>query len=88
MTTALTFLILIAPFAMAAALSWAADRSGSLRLRLDQFRIAGPMSGRFFGPDVADDRDGSRIEHDVDAIRTRFEQQPVWPASGALGERR
>ena len=38
MTTALTFLILIAPFAVAAALSWAAHRSDSLRLRFDQFR--------------------------------------------------
>ena len=41
MTTALTFLILIAPFAVAAALSWAAHRSGSLRLRIDQVRMAG-----------------------------------------------
>ena len=48
MTTALTFLILIAPIAVAVALSWAAHRTGSLRLRLDQFRMAGPMSGRFF----------------------------------------
>ena len=34
MTTALTFLILIAPIAVAVALSWAAHRTGSLRLRL------------------------------------------------------
>jgi hypothetical protein len=84
MTTALTFLILIAPFAVAAALSWAAHRSGSLRLRLDQLRMAGPMSGRFF----ENDRDLLRVEHDVDAVRTRFEQQPSWPVSGAVGERR
>jgi hypothetical protein len=84
MTIALTFLILIAPFAVAAALSWAAHRSGSLRLRLDQLRMAGPMSGRFF----EDDRDVFRVEHDFDAVRTRFEQQPSWPASGAVGERR
>jgi len=84
MTTALTFLILIAPFAVAAALSWAAHRSGSLRLRLDQLRMAGPMSGRYFD----DDRDAFRVEHDFDAIRTRFEPQPSWPASGAVGERR
>ena len=57
MTTALTFLILISPVVVAAALSWAAHRNGSLRLRLDQFRMAGPMSGRFFTPDPADDRD-------------------------------
>jgi hypothetical protein len=84
MTTALTFLILIAPFAVAAALSWAAHRSGSLRFRLDQFRMAAPMAGRVF----EDDRDLFRTQHDVDAIRTRFEHQPVWPSSGALGERR
>ena len=87
MTTALTFLILIAPFAVAAALSWAAHRDGSLRLRLDQFRMAAPMSGRVFGSGPTD-RDGFRVEHDVDAVRTRFEHQPSWPASGALGERR
>jgi hypothetical protein len=40
--------------------------------------------GRLF----EDDRDGLRIAHDVDAIRTRFEQQPFWPAPGATGERR
>jgi hypothetical protein len=84
MTTALTFLILIAPFAVAAALSWAANRSGSLRISFDQFRWSAPMMGRLF----EDDRDGFRVAHDADAVRTRFEQQPVWPSSGALGERR
>jgi hypothetical protein len=88
MTTALTFLILIAPIAVAVALSWAAHRSGSLRLRLDQFRMAGPMSGRLFGPDLADDRDAFRVDHDVDAVRTRFEQHPFWPASGSMSEGR
>jgi len=88
MTTAVTFLILIAPFAVAVALSWAAHRSGSLRISLDQFRMAAPMSGGFSRPDLVHDRDLFRIEHDVDAIRTRFEAQPTWPASGALGERR
>jgi hypothetical protein len=84
MTTALTFLILIAPFAVAAALSWAAHRSNSLRFRLDQFRWAGPMTGRLF----EDDSDYRRIEHDAEAVRTRFERQPSWPVSGATGERR
>src|SRR6185312_3986579 len=84
MTTALTFLILIAPFAVAATLSWAAHGSGALRLRIDQFRMAGPMSGRFF----EDDRDAFRVRHDVDAVRTRFEQQPFWPGSGSLSEGR
>jgi len=84
MTTALTFLILIAPFAVAAALSLAAHRSDSLRIRFDQLRWSAPMMGRLF----EDDRDRFRVAHDVDAIRTRFEQQPFWPASGARGERR
>jgi hypothetical protein len=83
MTTALTFLILIAPFAVAAALSWAAH-SDSLRIRFGQFRWSAPMMGRLF----EDDRDGFRVAHDVDAIRTRFEQSPAWPTSGAIGERR
>jgi hypothetical protein len=80
MTTALTFLILIAPFAVAAALSWAAHRSGSLHVRLVQFRVAAPLAGLF------DDRDARPLGRD--AIRTRFEQSPSWPASGAVGERR
>jgi hypothetical protein len=84
MTTAMTFLILISPFVLAAALSWAAHRSSSLRMHIDQFRVSAPMMGRLFD----DDRDSFRVEHDVDAIRTRFEQQPFWPASGAQGERR
>jgi len=84
MITALTFLILIAPLAVAVALSWAAHRTGSLRVRLDQFRMAGPMSGRFF----ENDRDAFRIDHDVDAVRTRFEQHPFWPASGSMSEGR
>ncbi|MGO4445343.1 hypothetical protein AB4Z42_18490 [Mycobacterium sp. 2YAF39] len=83
MTTALAFLILISPFAIAAALMWAAHSTGSLRLRLDQFRMAGPMSGRF-----EDDRDAYRVEHDIDAVRTRFEKQPFWPTSGAISEGR
>lgn len=69
MTTALALLILIAPFAVAAVLSWVARRSGSLRARIDRLRVSAPI-GRFFDRD----RDGSRIEHDLDAVRTRFEQ--------------
>ncbi|MGE2834166.1 hypothetical protein [Mycobacterium sp. SMC-4] len=34
------------------------------------------------------DPDFRRVQHDTDAIRTRFERQPSWPASGATGERR
>jgi hypothetical protein len=84
MTTALAFLILIAPFALAAALSWAAHRSDPLRIRFDQFRCSAPMMGRLFD----DDRDGFRVAHDAHAIRTRFERQPFWPVSGGRGERR
>ena len=84
MTTAMTFLILMAPVVVAAILSWTAHRSDSLRIRFDQFRVSAPLVGRLF----EDDRDGFRVAHDVDAIRTRFEKQPAWPASGATGERR
>lgn len=83
MSTALAFLILLAPFALAVLLSWAAHRVGALRVHLGQFRWAAPMTGR-----LSDDRDWSRVQHDTDAIRTRFEQQPSWPASGVSGERR
>lgn len=83
MTTALTLLILASPFAVAAAFGWAAHRSGVLRLHPDQFRIAAPMAGRIF----EDDRDLLRIEHDLDAIRTRFERPAGW-SSSAFGERR
>ena len=83
MADALTLLILISPFVLAAAMTWAAHRSGSLRMRLEQFHAAAPMRGR-----LADDSDDRRLEHDLDAIRTRFEEHPAWPLSGALGERR
>jgi hypothetical protein len=84
MIVALTLLIVIAPFVVAAALSWAAHRWNALRIRVDQFRVAAPMVGRLFD----DDRDAFRAQHDLDAIRTRFERRPTWPASGAMGERR
>jgi hypothetical protein len=84
MTVVVTTLILMAPFALAAAISWAAHRSHALRWRIDQFAASAPMVGRLFD----DDRDMYRVEHDADAIRTRFESNPVWPASGAMGERR
>ena len=28
------------------------------------------------------------VEHDLGAVRTRFENHPVWPSPGVLGERR
>lgn len=83
MSIFVTFLIVLAPFALAALLIRAAHRSGVLRLHLDQFRWAGPMTGRLF-----EDRESYRAQHDLDAIRTRFETQPAWPTSGATGERR
>ncbi len=45
MTTALIYLIIASPFALIAGLAWAAHRSGSLRLRLDQFRLAARWPG-------------------------------------------
>lgn len=84
MTVALITLVLISPFALAGALTWAAHRSGVLRIHLDQFRVSAPMRGRLF----EEDRDLYRVEHDLDAVRTRFEAHPVWPSSGAVGERR
>lgn len=84
MSTLLALLVLVSPVAVATALAWAASRSGHLRLHRDQFRMAAPMAGRVF----EDDRDLLRLEHDLDAIRTRFERHPVWPSSGAVGERR
>jgi hypothetical protein len=87
MTIALIVLILLGPFAVSAALTWAANRSHILAIHLDQFRFSAPMVGRLFDdPDA--DRDGLRVHHDLDAVRTRFENQPAWPSSGALGERR
>ena len=73
MNVLLTFLILIAPFAIAVVLSWTAHRGRPMRSYL-----AG----------LSDDRDGYRVEHDLDAIRTRFERNPVWLSSGVKGERR
>ncbi|MGK2870566.1 MAG: hypothetical protein ACSLFA_28740, partial [Mycobacterium sp.] len=63
-------------------------RTGILRLSLDQFRPAAPFVGRLVSSDNSLDRDGLRAVHDLDATRTRFEQQPTWPASSASGERR
>jgi hypothetical protein len=73
MSVILTFLILIAPFAIAMALSWVAHRGQPMRTYLAA---------------VSEDRDDYRVEHDMDAVRTRFERSPMWPASGAMGERR
>lgn len=84
MTTALITLAILAPFLLGAALIRAAHREGHLRFTADQFRIAGPLAGSFH----AEDRDGLRTQHDIDAIRSRFSEHPSWPASSASGERR
>lgn len=82
MTTALALLIVASPFAVAAALSAAAHRTGILREKLDQLRVHAPPPGR------SADVETGRGEHEIDAIRTRFEKSPSWPTAGALGERR
>ncbi|MDA4106554.1 hypothetical protein [Mycolicibacterium holsaticum] len=58
------------------------------QLRLHEVWMSVLTSGRAYGSDPADDRDRARVEHDLDAVRSRFERQPTWPSSGALGERR
>ncbi|HXO51261.1 MAG TPA: hypothetical protein VN888_09560 [Mycobacterium sp.] len=68
MDSLLPFVILLAPFAVGAALCV----------------FVHPIARR---PNERD-RDAPRFEHDLDAVRTRFERQPSWPASGARGERR
>lgn len=73
MNTILATLVMAAPFAVAALFSWASHRSHPARNYLAA---------------VNDDRDWYRIEHDADAVRTRFENTPTWPASGVTGERR
>lgn len=92
MTVALAILILLAPFTLAVALGWVANRSHALRFHLDQFRVPSSAWDRLYDidPDVSrtSQSDAARIQHDLDAIRTRFEQSPAWPSSGVLGERR
>ncbi|WP_029108323.1 hypothetical protein [Mycobacterium sp. URHD0025] len=80
MTVALALIILISPFAVAAAVGWAAQRGNVLRFRLDLFDLPFGVNQR--------DYDTYRAGHDLDAIRSRFEHQPAWPSAGVLGERR
>ncbi len=86
MSTLLSYTLLIAimlaPFALVAALAARAHKDGHLRFHLDQFRFTTPMVGHLV------EEDFRRIDHDADAIRTRFEAQPTWPDSGVRGERR
>ena len=90
MTAMITFLlltvVLLAPFGVVAAIAAVSHRDGSLRLHAAQFMIAAPPVGRL--SDDGHDADARRVEHDLDAVRTRFENHPVWPSPGVLGERR
>jgi hypothetical protein len=54
-----------------------------VRQYLDEARFNTPMVAQ-----LLEDADYRRTDHDLDAIRTRFERSPMWPVSGALGERR
>jgi hypothetical protein len=54
-----------------------------LRRLLDQYRYTTPMVSR-----LVEDADYRRMGHDIDAIRTRFEQQPTWPTSGVRADSR
>ena len=67
MTVVLTMSILLAPWAVAVALAWAAHRSNGLRFGLDQFPVSAPMRGRLSGADAP------RMARELDAIRTRFD---------------
>ncbi|AFP42359.1 hypothetical protein MSMEI_5926 [Mycolicibacterium smegmatis MC2 155] len=84
MNVVIALLILAAPVAVAVTLGWAAHRGNVLRFDLAQFRVGVPLAGRFDTPDA----DAYRAAHDAEAIRSRFEQHPVWPSAGVLGERR
>ena len=92
MTAIITFLllsvVLLAPFGVVAALASVSHHDGTLRWHLGQFRWSAPMVGRLYIDGGDRDADVRRIDHDLDAIRTGFERHPVWPSSGALGERR
>jgi hypothetical protein len=92
MTALIIFLLLtvllLAPFGVVAAIASVSHRDGTLRLHAGQFRVSAPLVGHLFDDGTGRDADERRINHDLDAIRTRFEQHPVWPSSGVLGERR
>lgn len=86
LTLLLATVVLLAPFAATAAITSVSHRDGTLRLHSRQFRVGAPLVGRLYHDGY--DADARRIEHDLDAVRTRFEQHPSWPSPGVLGERR
>jgi hypothetical protein len=58
---------------------------GRLRRYLDEYRFTTAMVSR-----LVEDRDADyrRVDHDLDAVRTRFERHPAWPRSGARADSR
>jgi hypothetical protein len=56
---------------------------GRLRRFLDEYRFSTPTVSR-----LVEDADYRRMGHDLDAVRTRFEQHPAWPGSGARADSR
>lgn len=86
MTVIIALLAVLVPFALVGAAVTVSHRDGTLRLHGGQFRVAAPLVGRLYHD--GHDADARRVEHELDAIRTRFEQHPVWPSPGVLGERR
>jgi hypothetical protein len=56
-----------------------------LRRYLDETRYTTAMVSRLLEDRDADYR---RIDHDLDAVRTRFESHPAWPGSGARADSR
>lgn len=85
-TWLIVILALLAPFAATAAITSGSHRDGTLHLYVRHFPTSAPLVGRLYH-DV-EDADARRVEHDLDAVRTRFENHPVWPSPGVLGERR
>ena len=85
-TSLLLTVVLLAPFGVVAAIAAVSHRDGTLRLHGARFMLAAPLVGRLYHN--VDDADARRVEHDLEAVRTRFENHPVWPSPGVLGERR
>ncbi|CAN5540855.1 hypothetical protein BH09ACT8_BH09ACT8_29880 [soil metagenome] len=56
-----------------------------LRRYLDEMRFTTTMVARLL---EERDSDGRRMDHELDAIRTRFEQEPTWPTSGVRADSR
>jgi hypothetical protein len=76
MTILAAILVLCSPFALAALLSWIAQRDNSFRIHLDQFRVAAPLGGMF-----DDDRDLERQLHEMKVIHSQRERRERVPGS-------